>query len=97
MRARRRETIREVRGVIMLSDKDTGAYIGTITPDQLQFLIDQLEEETDDDRDYWLNRDMLTVFRDAGADPGLVDLLEGALGRREEMEIVWQESDAASV
>jgi len=76
--------------VIMLSDKDTGAYIGNITSDQLQFLIDQLEEETDDDRDYWLNRDMLEVFRQAGADPALVDLLEGAMGERDEMEIVWQ-------
>jgi hypothetical protein len=33
---------------------------------------------------------MLATFREVGADPVLVDLLEGAMGGRDEMEIVWQ-------
>ena len=32
--------------MIQLHDKDTGTWIGTITEDNLQYLIDQLEEES---------------------------------------------------
>ncbi len=33
-----------------LYDKDTGAWLGTITEEQLQFLIDQLKEESSEDQ-----------------------------------------------
>ena len=36
--------------MIALRDKDTGADLGTITEEQLQFLVDQLEEEYAEDR-----------------------------------------------
>ena len=75
--------------MIQLRDKDTGALIGTLTEEQLQFLIDQLEEETGDDQDYYINEDTIDVLEEAGADKALVSLLRGVLSGRTEMEIRW--------
>jgi processive 1,2-diacylglycerol beta-glucosyltransferase len=75
--------------MITLRDKETGRTIGTITPEQLRFLKDQLEEETDEDSDYYLNEATLEMFAERGIDPTLLRLLQDALGGREEMEIEW--------
>lgn len=78
--------------MIRLKNKETGNVIGSITEDQLQYLIDQLEEEYAEDQDYWLNRAQLEIFKENGADPALVALLESALGADDEVEIVWEEA-----
>lgn len=77
--------------MIQLSNKETGAVIGTISPEELQFLLDQLEEENPTDQDYWLNRASLDIFKEEGADSHLLGLLETAMGERDELEIVWSE------
>jgi len=76
--------------MIELRDKETGRPLGSITEDQLQFLIDQLEEESSTDTDYYLNAATLDMFADNGIDPQLLALLRGALGSREDMEIEWK-------
>jgi hypothetical protein len=76
--------------MIELRDKDTGKSLGMITEAQLQFLADQLEEESGADTDYYLNRDTLERFVEREIDSQLLDLLLAALGDREEMEIEWQ-------
>jgi processive 1,2-diacylglycerol beta-glucosyltransferase len=76
--------------VIRLLDANTGVQIGTLTEAQLQFLIDQLEEESDDDRDYYINAATLDMFAEAGADQALLDLLGNALGTRSEMDVRWE-------
>jgi processive 1,2-diacylglycerol beta-glucosyltransferase len=75
--------------MISLRDKETRTDLGTITEDQLQFLVDQLEEEFAEDRDYYINGTMLDVMRQHGADPALVDLLQQAIGDRDGVEIQW--------
>jgi hypothetical protein len=75
--------------MIAVRDKETGADLGTISEEQLQFLVDQLEEEYAEDRDYYINQTMLDVMRQNGADPGLVDLLSKAIGDRDGVEIEW--------
>jgi processive 1,2-diacylglycerol beta-glucosyltransferase len=75
--------------MIKLSEKDTGILLGTITEAQLQFLIDQLEEESTEDTDYYINQATLDLFEDVGADTNLLVLLRQALGTREGMEIQW--------
>lgn len=75
--------------MIVLTNKDTGIEIGTITETQLQFLIDQLEEENPNDTDYWLNRTELEIFKENGADPELLALLEKRMGEAEDMEVSW--------
>ncbi len=78
--------------MIQLYDNETGAPLGAITEEQLRFLTDQLEEESPEDRDYYLNEPTLEAFEEAGADPALLTLLRKALGEREEMEIRWARS-----
>ena len=78
--------------MIQLHDKDTGARIGTISEENLKFLVDQLEEESDDDQDYYLNETTIDGFEESGADKELVSLLRSALGSRTEMEIRWSRS-----
>ena len=75
--------------MIQLRDKATGRTIGSITDDQLQFLIDQLEEESATDTDYYLNTATLDMFEEKGIDPQLLTILREALGPREEMDIEW--------
>ena len=50
--------------MIQLRDKESGEVLGTITEDDLQFLIDNLEEESEDDMDYYINRSTLEIFKD---------------------------------
>ena len=69
---------------------DTGDEIGTIDDKQLAFLVSQLEEEHDDDKDYFIDRDTLELLSDNGADPELLALLEKAIGEDEEMNIAWE-------
>lgn len=75
--------------MIQLTDADSGAALGLITDEQLQFLVDQLEEEALTDQDYYISRDILELLDDAGADPALVALLRQGMGDREDMEIRW--------
>jgi hypothetical protein len=75
--------------MIELRDKETGRVLGSITGEQLQFLIDQLEEESSGDTDYYINSATLEMFEEAGIDPALLALLQQALGERDSMEIEW--------
>jgi len=69
--------------MIDIFDKETGASMGEISEAQLKFLNDQLEEESLDDRDYYINPATLDAFQAKGADPALLALLREALGARE--------------
>lgn len=75
--------------MVKLHDKDSGSLIGTISEEQLLFLIEQLEEESSGDQDYYINHATLDLFEGAGADPSLVSVLRTALAAREDMEIRW--------
>ncbi len=74
--------------MIRLKDKDTGADLGMISEEELQFLVDQLEEEFSEDRDYYIQRELIDVLA-READPQLISLLKGAIGDREGIEIEW--------
>jgi processive 1,2-diacylglycerol beta-glucosyltransferase len=67
-----------------------GETIGTITDKQLQFLVDQLEEEDEDDNDYFIDRDTLELLSDNGADPELLEMIEGAMGDDDEIDVAWE-------
>ena len=75
--------------MIKVKDKDSGQFLGEITEAQLQYLVDQLEEEFEGDKDYYINRDILDVFEQRGVDQVLLSFLRGAMGDRDEMEIEW--------
>lgn len=69
---------------------DSGDTLGTITDAQLQFLVDQLEEEDLEDKDYYLDRDTLDHLREQGGEPELMALLEKALDGRDDVDIAWE-------
>lgn len=69
---------------------DTGDAIGTITDVHLKFLVDQLEEEHEDDKDYFIDRETLELLSDNGIDPELLAMLEKALAGDDEMDIAWE-------
>ena len=75
---------------ITVFDNDSGADLGTISETQLQFLIDQLEEETSEDQDYYLNPQTLELLAKRGADADLMALLRTAMGDRDGVEIRWE-------
>jgi len=72
-----------------LYDATTGAELGQITDGQLEFWQDQLEEESPEDQDYYLNQETLDCFAEQGADAALIDLLRAALAGREGIDIRW--------
>ena len=73
-----------------LYDNVSGALLGEITQDQLQFLIDQLEEESLEDKDYAITAMTLAYFQELGADPDLLKMLSQALGDKDEVVIRWE-------
>jgi hypothetical protein len=69
---------------------DSGEDIGTITDKQLAFLIEQLEEDHEDDTDYFIDRETLELLSDNGADPELLAILEKGMGDDDEMDISFE-------
>ena len=76
--------------MIRLKNKENGAEIGSISEEQLRFLIDQLVEEDDEDRDYYINPRTLDMFEERGGDAALVRMLREAMGDRPDLEIEWE-------
>jgi hypothetical protein len=75
--------------MIRLHDAERGTLIGTISEAQLQFLIDELEEESPEDRDYYVSADTVDMLEENGGDSELVALLRSALGGREGLDVRW--------
>ncbi len=64
--------------------------IGTITEGQLDFLMENLEEEFEEDEEYYLNTDTVDYLKEQGADGDLIALLEKALvGTQEGVDILY--------
>ena len=78
--------------MIKLYNAATNDLLGEITEEQLRLLVDQFEEESSSDQDYYINRDTLDMLKDAGADAALLALLERALGAAGEGDIRWSDA-----
>jgi hypothetical protein len=65
-------------------------YIGDISEEELQFLQDNLEQESLDDTDYDLTRLTLEYLRGNGLSPRLAQLLDSALGDQDDIEVVYE-------
>lgn len=74
-----------------LYNKDSGNLIGELTDAQLQTLVDLLEEEDSDDRDYYIDKDILDYLEEEGADKDLLALLRPHVGEDDGVEIEWRE------
>ncbi len=69
------------------------AQVGEISEEQLDMLVDNLEEEWPEDRDYFINRAMIDMLKSRGADSVLLHLLNEALGNRDEVDILWVDTE----
>ncbi len=54
--------------------------LGMLTGTQLEFLLDNLDEEFEEDEEYLLYPDTVDYLKGQGADQDLIALLEKALG-----------------
>jgi processive 1,2-diacylglycerol beta-glucosyltransferase len=64
--------------------------LGKITEQQLDFLMDNLEEEFDEDEEYFLSADTLEYLKEQGADGDLISMLNSALeGCRDGVDIFY--------
>jgi processive 1,2-diacylglycerol beta-glucosyltransferase len=78
-----------------LYNQTTGILLGEISDEALQFLVDQLEEESLEDKDYSITRMELTYFESQGANPQLLEMLRGALGDHDEVIVQWSRQKRA--
>ena len=76
--------------MIQLHDAESGTPVGSITEAQLAFLMEELEEESDRDRDYYISVETVDMLEADGADAELVEVLRGALKGREGMDLRWE-------
>ena len=73
-----------------LMRKADGSPLGEIAEEEMQFLRDNLEEESLTDDDYAISRLTLEYLRGNGLSPHLAQLLQDALGDQDEVEIVYR-------
>lgn len=76
--------------MIDLYNASTNQLLGSITDADLQVLIDRLEEESSQDRDYYIDAATIDYLADGRATDHLVGLLRRALGTGEGVEIRWK-------
>lgn len=76
--------------MIDLYNNDTNELIGSITEAELKVLADRLEEESLEDRDYYIDRATIDLIADGAATEHLLSLLRKAVGTSDGIEIRWQ-------
>lgn len=76
--------------------KSDNRYLGQVSEADLQFLRDNLEEETLTDDDYTITRMTLEFLRGNGLPTSLADVLAAALGNEDEVEIVYRAKEAGA-
>lgn len=76
--------------MIALFDVASGAKVGRITEQQLQALMGWMEEESTEDREYYLTAEDGELMEEQGIDPTLIAMLREALKGREDMDLRYQ-------
>jgi hypothetical protein len=76
--------------MIQLFDADTGKQLGEISEADLAFMKSQMEEEGEDDHDYYVHESMLETWQTQGADASLITLLTTAMAGKEDINIRWE-------
>lgn len=75
--------------MVKLYDKESGRYLGEVTDDDLQFLVDNLEEESITDTDYYLEKATLDFLKNKGISDRLHALITEAMGDKDGVEISY--------
>lgn len=70
-------------------NSESGDLLGEITETELRSLTSFLEEESAEDRDYYITTDTIDYLETNRADAALITLLRKAVGADEGVEIRW--------
>ena len=70
--------------------KDSNRLLGAISDADVKVLIDQLEEEDMADDDYFIDGATVSILESAGASSTLVELLLGAIGDSDGIDVRWE-------
>ena len=73
-----------------LIDIEHDEEIGIITEEQVQFLIDNLEEEGVEEQDYYIDQDSLSFLAESGCDEELLTMLTEALEGRLNIDVRYE-------
>lgn len=76
--------------MITLYDNDNDSPIGVISEADLQFLQMHLEEESREDKDYWIDPATLDLLEADAAPHTLMALLRTAMAGKPGVEIRWE-------
>ena len=76
--------------MIDLYNDATNQLIGSITEADLKVLQDALEEESSEDRDYYISQATIDVIGDGRATDHLLKVLRDALGTSDGIDIRWE-------
>jgi hypothetical protein len=76
--------------MIDLYNATTNQRLGSITEADLKVLVDSLEEESEQDQDYYITGATIDVVADGRATEHLVGLLRAALGSDDGVDVRWQ-------
>ena len=70
-------------------NSESGDLLGEITETELSSLTNFLEEESAEDRDYYITTDTIDYLETNRADAALIALLRKAVGAEDGVEIRW--------
>ena len=73
-----------------LYDKKTNTLLGELSESDVECLVDVLEEEDSKDVDYFIDYATVDILEDNGASESLVQLLRGAIGAAEGIDVRWE-------
>ena len=76
--------------MIDLYDNATNKKIGSITESDLKVLMEYLEKESPEDRDYFIDQATIDYMADGRATDHLVNLLRTTVGSSDGVEIRWE-------
>ena len=75
---------------VRLTNKSNGVVVGSINRDELQFLIDNLEEESSRDADYFIDQATVEILAEAGGNASLISMLRNAVGTSDGIDVEWE-------
>jgi hypothetical protein len=75
--------------MIVLRAKDGGAVVGQISEADFQFMVDQLEEESEEDTDYYITMATIEMMQRNGGSENLLNVLKSAVGDSEGVDLSW--------
>jgi hypothetical protein len=75
---------------VRITNKATGIVLGKISDEDFQFLVDQLEEESNSDTDYYIDQQTVNMLQDAGGSASLIAFLRNIVTADAGVDIAWQ-------